>query len=101
IAIAVSRRSAIARRADDFGISRDVHQVRLCMMMTQRALVRRDLDRKAAHELVCDHEVVPRLLLDRHDVVAGIGFLFHSGPARGAKKQVSPLGLKSSVEMTM
>src|SRR5271166_1809663 len=42
------------------------------MMMAQRALVRRDLHREGPHKLVCDDQMVPRLLVNRDRLLARI-----------------------------
>ena len=54
------------------------------MMMTERAIMWRDLDRERAHEFVLDHEMMPRLLLDGNSVLTRVSLLVHSYCFAGA-----------------
>jgi len=49
----------------------------MLVMMTERAVVRRDLNRKGTHKVIRDDEMVPRLLFNRDRVIAGICVLVH------------------------
>ena len=84
IAIVELLRLLVARCADDVSIARHVEQVIVRVVMAQRAVMWRDLDRKRAHELVLDHEMMPRLLLDGDDVLARISLLVQSYSFVGA-----------------
>jgi uncharacterized membrane protein len=78
IAVTELLRLLVARCANDVSIARHVEQIIVRMMMAKRAIVGRDLDYKRAHELILDHEMMPRLLLDGDDVLARVSFLVHS-----------------------
>jgi hypothetical protein len=45
------------------------------MMMAEGAIMRRDLNRKRAHEFVVDHQVMPGLLLDGNHLFTGIAIV--------------------------
>ena len=84
IAIAQPLRLFVARCANDVSIARHVEQIIVRMMMAERAVVWRDFDRKRAHELVLDHEMMPRLLLDGNHLRARVSLVFHSYCFAGA-----------------
>ena len=67
----------VARRADDLRLACDVHQVLVRVIMTQRTVVGHDLDREGPYKLIREDEVMPRLMLDRDNVLAGILVLGH------------------------
>jgi hypothetical protein len=48
------------------------------MVMAERAIVWRDLNRERAHKLILDYEMMPRLLLDGDNVRARVSLLVHS-----------------------
>ena len=54
------------------------------MMMAERAIMWRDLNRKRPHKFVLDDEMMPRLLLDGNDVLARVSLVVHSYSFAGA-----------------
>ena len=78
ITIAELLRVLITRRADDLCVACHIEQVVVGMAMTERAIARCDLDRKGAHKFVRDHQMMPRLVLDRDYLVARMRFPQHA-----------------------
>lgn len=84
IAIVELLRLLVARCADDVAIAHHVEQVVVRMMMAERAIMWRDLNRKRPHKFVLDDEMMPRLLLDGNDVLARVSLVVHSYSFAGA-----------------
>ncbi len=91
VLIAVCRGVAIARRAHDLRVSRNVYQVLMRVMMAQGAIMRRDLDRKAANEFIGDDEMMPRFVLDGNGVFTIVRSLHTSHIPQPIQRRLKPV----------
>ena len=64
------------------------------VMMAERAIMWRDLDRKRAHKKMLDDEMMPRLLLDGDDVLARVSLVVHSYSFAGAGAGLNSITIK-------
>src|ERR1022692_723886 len=91
VVIAKSLPLPVTWHAQDFGVTDNIDEIVMRVIVAKCAILRRNLYRKSAHKKMLDHEMMLRLLLDGNHLRARVSLVFHSYCFAGAGLNSIPI----------